>query len=234
MEMRRWLSIKLQEKVDSEHTQGNVGSQVISPTFTPHLPTCSHCSKEIELIEGDVIFGEKWYHHLCWQSIKLEEGSWIGKQNRPNSCRKWFKDFRTKRKTLEESCQTGSKQRNGCNFFHDFSSMVYHDVLYCRSVDSWNTTSYELRSGPISYDVVLSPSFTYQYLALVRISEYVSCCRQKNWETAGIAYQKQKIHQPSTCYHLNSSKKWRVSHKKNDKQLPVTNLQEHRDPSHMS
>ena len=62
--------MELHEKVGSEHpSQSNVGSQVIPQTFKPLCLTCSLCNKEIGLIEGDVIFGEKWYHQICWQSL---------------------------------------------------------------------------------------------------------------------------------------------------------------------
>jgi len=28
-------------------------------------PICALCKKEINFVEGDVIFGEKWYHKDC-------------------------------------------------------------------------------------------------------------------------------------------------------------------------
>jgi len=37
---------------------------------------CGLCNKEMTLVEGDSIFGEKWYHHDCWGLIaKREEES---------------------------------------------------------------------------------------------------------------------------------------------------------------
>lgn len=34
------------------------------------IQTCSHCNKKMELVEGDVIYGDKWFHGLCWKLIK--------------------------------------------------------------------------------------------------------------------------------------------------------------------
>jgi len=31
---------------------------------------CDICSRTVELIAGDVIFGDKWYHNSCWKSKK--------------------------------------------------------------------------------------------------------------------------------------------------------------------
>ncbi len=28
-------------------------------------PLCSFCCKEMQFVEGDIIFGEKWYHRDC-------------------------------------------------------------------------------------------------------------------------------------------------------------------------
>ena len=36
------------------------------------LQTCSHCNKKMELVEGDVIYGDKWFHSICWKVIKTE------------------------------------------------------------------------------------------------------------------------------------------------------------------
>ena len=30
------------------------------------LQTCSHCNKKMELVEGDVIYGDRWFHNICW------------------------------------------------------------------------------------------------------------------------------------------------------------------------
>ena len=36
------------------------------------VQTCFHCDKKMELIEGDVIYGDKWFHGSCWKTIKKE------------------------------------------------------------------------------------------------------------------------------------------------------------------
>ena len=36
------------------------------------LQTCSHCNDNMELVEGDVIYGDKWFHGMCWKSINGE------------------------------------------------------------------------------------------------------------------------------------------------------------------
>ncbi len=34
-----------------------------------HMNTiCTNCGKEMEFVEGDVIYGENWYHGNCWKS----------------------------------------------------------------------------------------------------------------------------------------------------------------------
>jgi len=35
--------------------------------------TCSHCNKIMELVEGDVIYGDKWFHSSCWNLTKNGE-----------------------------------------------------------------------------------------------------------------------------------------------------------------
>ncbi len=34
------------------------------------IQTCSYCNKKMELVEGDVIYGDKWFHGFCWKTIK--------------------------------------------------------------------------------------------------------------------------------------------------------------------
>ena len=31
------------------------------------VPKCSMCKENMEFSEGEVIFGDKWYHELCWE-----------------------------------------------------------------------------------------------------------------------------------------------------------------------
>ena len=38
------------------------------------VPRCSSCKDEMQFSEGDVIYGDKWYHDSCWKEIeKLAE-----------------------------------------------------------------------------------------------------------------------------------------------------------------
>jgi len=38
------------------------------------VQVCGRCNKEMHLVEGSTIFGDKWYHKDCWESItKIEE-----------------------------------------------------------------------------------------------------------------------------------------------------------------
>jgi len=31
---------------------------------------CDACSETVELVAGDIIFGDKWYHSICWKLKK--------------------------------------------------------------------------------------------------------------------------------------------------------------------
>ncbi len=33
-------------------------------------PTCSACKGKMQVSEGDVIYGDKWYHNSCWKEIQ--------------------------------------------------------------------------------------------------------------------------------------------------------------------
>lgn len=46
-------------------------TQVQSRNFMVHI--CNHCRQEFEAKEGDVIFGDKWFHQVCWMAIKMRE-----------------------------------------------------------------------------------------------------------------------------------------------------------------
>ena len=39
------------------------------------VQVCGLCNKDMILVEGDTIFGEKWYHKDCWQSIANKENA---------------------------------------------------------------------------------------------------------------------------------------------------------------
>ncbi len=34
---------------------------------------CSHCSREMDFVEGDIIYGEKWFHGNCWELQKINQ-----------------------------------------------------------------------------------------------------------------------------------------------------------------
>lgn len=34
------------------------------------IPRCSACKNEMKFAEGEVIYGEKWYHSSCWKDIE--------------------------------------------------------------------------------------------------------------------------------------------------------------------
>lgn len=36
------------------------------------IHSCTSCGKPIELVEGDIIYGEDWYHGNCWKAIRLQ------------------------------------------------------------------------------------------------------------------------------------------------------------------
>ena len=41
---------------------------------------CVHCGKEMQFEEGDVIFGEKWYHKNCIKQVNLVTVPHLGSQ----------------------------------------------------------------------------------------------------------------------------------------------------------
>ena len=34
------------------------------------MQTCSLCKKKMLLSEGDMIYGDKWYHNSCWNLVE--------------------------------------------------------------------------------------------------------------------------------------------------------------------
>ena len=34
------------------------------------VPKCSSCKNEIQFLEGDTIYGDKWYHSACWHELR--------------------------------------------------------------------------------------------------------------------------------------------------------------------
>ncbi len=37
------------------------------------VPRCFSCKEEMQFVEGDVIYGDKWYHHSCWADLEKVE-----------------------------------------------------------------------------------------------------------------------------------------------------------------
>ncbi|HXU95607.1 MAG TPA: hypothetical protein VFP45_04135 [Candidatus Nitrosotalea sp.] len=37
----------------------------LSNNFLRTIPNCTACGKEMQFVEGDIIYGEKWYHNGC-------------------------------------------------------------------------------------------------------------------------------------------------------------------------
>ncbi len=48
------------------HTSESSQVQITKNQFL--VQTCSFCNNKFELAEGDVIFGDKWFHGACWKS----------------------------------------------------------------------------------------------------------------------------------------------------------------------
>lgn len=40
----------------------------LSTDFPRTMPNCTNCGKEMQFVEGDIIYGEKWYHNGCLKS----------------------------------------------------------------------------------------------------------------------------------------------------------------------
>lgn len=56
-------------------TVGNVGGSEPADHHGPqranfYIPRCSACNYEMKFAEGDVIYGDKWYHSMCWHEIQ--------------------------------------------------------------------------------------------------------------------------------------------------------------------
>jgi len=47
------------------HIQGMVQQKI---SFC--VPRCSACKNEMQFTEGEVIYGERWYHSSCWKDIE--------------------------------------------------------------------------------------------------------------------------------------------------------------------
>lgn len=58
------LKIEEKDHLKSKNLQNNV--QKIN--FV--TPMCSACKDKMQFSEGDVIYGDKWYHSSCWKEIQ--------------------------------------------------------------------------------------------------------------------------------------------------------------------
>jgi len=47
--------------------------QTLVKTVMFVIPKCSLCHYEMHFKVGDVIYGEKWYHSLCWEAMGKQE-----------------------------------------------------------------------------------------------------------------------------------------------------------------
>jgi hypothetical protein len=48
-------------------TKVEIGTVQVQAKATGFLAqTCSSCGREMTLGEGDTLFGDKWFHGLCW------------------------------------------------------------------------------------------------------------------------------------------------------------------------
>lgn len=69
--------------MENDHSFGQDGQHFAPEVTTPQtrliqekvdkdsffVPRCSACKNEMEFLEGDVIFGDKWYHRSCWNEV---------------------------------------------------------------------------------------------------------------------------------------------------------------------
>ncbi|GEM_PF-2690311 len=54
---------------DEDHYKRNIPKDGVKKIGF-FLPTCSACRYEVKFSEGDVIYGDKWYHRACWKEIQ--------------------------------------------------------------------------------------------------------------------------------------------------------------------
>ncbi len=45
-------------------------SQKAVQTCRFFVPKCTLCNEEMQFVEGDIIYGDKWYHDSCWDNKK--------------------------------------------------------------------------------------------------------------------------------------------------------------------
>jgi len=59
------------EEPDDLHEFFNKSSVFVRPEHHM-MPCCASCEKQMELVEGDIIYGEHWYHGNCWKTVQLQ------------------------------------------------------------------------------------------------------------------------------------------------------------------
>jgi hypothetical protein len=57
----------LEIEVGKEHSSKQEVLQTITQKINFFIPKCSACKDEMQFAEGDVIYGDKWYHNSCWK-----------------------------------------------------------------------------------------------------------------------------------------------------------------------
>ena len=63
----------------SHNYKQNSIEKMLSPTkMNRENLTCSSCSNELILTQGDILYDAKWYHKRCWESINGQFGVKIG------------------------------------------------------------------------------------------------------------------------------------------------------------
>jgi hypothetical protein len=45
-------------------------SQTIVQKINFSIPRCAACKEEVQFSEGDIIYGDKWYHNSCWKDTE--------------------------------------------------------------------------------------------------------------------------------------------------------------------
>lgn len=70
--------IEMKNMVESNHGSKNfqlsadsIGTTMKTQNFL--VQKCSLCNEAMELVEGDTIYGDRWYHGNCWNLMKKGE-----------------------------------------------------------------------------------------------------------------------------------------------------------------
>ena len=60
----------LEIEAGKEHSSKQEVLQTMTQKINFFVPKCSACKDEMQFSEGDVIYGDKWYHNSCWKDIE--------------------------------------------------------------------------------------------------------------------------------------------------------------------